>query len=457
MTILEIVRTAMGMPPPRPEVAEVEEPERMTPLSNDKLSAGEFRSTLELAEAGDLVARRRVGFLYYRGLGVRVNHPQAFKWLTLAAEQNDTQAFEGLKVLMLGMTPDDLALGRRLVARYKGEPEPDFSEPAEGFESPEESPDAETSPDRDRVTYGFSAWQPGARTDEIRPAETPARPVTAKLPAAAPALVSPPVAPRVPEGRPGRPARVITPVHRPSSRRWVFAVVLLALTGGGTWYYWNQTRSVTNTGAGSGADTNSVASLSMPGVRLLPATGVGTNAALASTNLAAAPTNQDRRSLIESLRSLTTSGRTGSPPPASELPVEKLAEQAARGSADAQFLLGLKFAEGKGVPQDFTNAVILFTRAAEQGQADAQNNLAICLGRGTGVKKDYVEAYKWISLAIAGGNREASANRDMLARLMKPEDVQRARQLAVEFVNRTPPKPGTPASGSPENKPSPPP
>ena len=51
-----------------------------------------------------------------------------------------------------------------------------------------------------------------------------------------------------------------------------------------------------------------------------------------------------------------------------------LAEQ---GDTDAQFSLGNRYRQGKGVPQDYKTAVKWYRLAAEQGYADAQGNLGV--------------------------------------------------------------------------------
>ena len=50
-----------------------------------------------------------------------------------------------------------------------------------------------------------------------------------------------------------------------------------------------------------------------------------------------------------------------------------LAEQ---GHTRAQTYLGMMYANGEGVPQDFQEAFAWYSRAAEQGDVEAQNNLA---------------------------------------------------------------------------------
>jgi TPR repeat protein len=52
------------------------------------------------------------------------------------------------------------------------------------------------------------------------------------------------------------------------------------------------------------------------------------------------------------------------------------------------------FEAGKGVPQDYAEAMKWHHMAAERGKADAQNNLGVLYLRGNGVPRDYVQAHK---------------------------------------------------------------
>jgi uncharacterized protein len=63
--------------------------------------------------------------------------------------------------------------------------------------------------------------------------------------------------------------------------------------------------------------------------------------------------------------------------------------------------------EGKGVPQDYAEAVKWYRRAAEQGHARAQHNLGAMYFNGRGVLQDCVEAEKWRRRAAEQGFAEA--------------------------------------------------
>ncbi len=87
---------------------------------------------------------------------------------------------------------------------------------------------------------------------------------------------------------------------------------------------------------------------------------------------------------------------------------------AEQGYADAQFNLGLMYANGEGVPQDMEQAVELFKKAAEQGHVDAQNNLGAMYFTGEGVTRDEKKAIEWFEKAAAQGNEDAQINLDAI-------------------------------------------
>jgi len=108
------------------------------------------------------------------------------------------------------------------------------------------------------------------------------------------------------------------------------------------------------------------------------------------------------------------------------------AEAANQGYASAQFRLGLMYAEGQGVQQDYKQAVKWFTKAAEQGQALAQLILGRMYWLGTGVAKDFVEAYKWFLLAGMNGE-DVSEAKALLKKDMTPAQIATAQRKAKEY------------------------
>ena len=74
------------------------------------------------------------------------------------------------------------------------------------------------------------------------------------------------------------------------------------------------------------------------------------------------------------------------------------------GDATAQCWLGWVYQNGKGVPQDFVEAVKWYRKAAEQGHADAQINLGSMYRNGKGVPQDDAEVVKWYRKAAEQGH-----------------------------------------------------
>jgi GAF domain/Sel1 repeat len=75
------------------------------------------------------------------------------------------------------------------------------------------------------------------------------------------------------------------------------------------------------------------------------------------------------------------------------------AKAAANGNDDAQWRLGLGYIIGIGVPHDERKAVVSFKRAANHGDLRAQSVLSDLYLSGRGVPRDYVRAYTWATIA----------------------------------------------------------
>jgi len=92
---------------------------------------------------------------------------------------------------------------------------------------------------------------------------------------------------------------------------------------------------------------------------------------------------------------------------------KKLAEQ---GHVKAQGVLGMMYHEGKGVPQDFTEAAIWSRKAADQGHTGAQYGLGYMYEHGEGVPQDYAEALQWYRKAADQGYARAQSAIGVISR-----------------------------------------
>ena len=107
-----------------------------------------------------------------------------------------------------------------------------------------------------------------------------------------------------------------------------------------------------------------------------------------------------------------------------------LAEQ---GIAQAQFNLGVMYAKGEDVVQNYGQAVKWYRRAAEQGFAQAQNKLGLMYGLGDSVVQDYVTAHMWGNIARANGY-DSGKLLDALEQLMSKGQIARAQQRASDCM-----------------------
>ncbi|MDO8546574.1 MAG: tetratricopeptide repeat protein [Nitrospirales bacterium] len=113
--------------------------------------------------------------------------------------------------------------------------------------------------------------------------------------------------------------------------------------------------------------------------------------------------------------------------------VKQLHADAEQGDPESQHRLGLMYYRGRGVPQDYVQALYWYRAAAEQGDADAQHNLGFMYSKGLGVAQDFVPAHMWANLATSQGDQDAIEFRHNLAIKMTPAQIAEAQKLAHEW------------------------
>ncbi len=123
---------------------------------------------------------------------------------------------------------------------------------------------------------------------------------------------------------------------------------------------------------------------------------------------------------------------------------EILAPLARQGDKRAQYCIGLLYAQGNYLPQDFVKAREWYRLAAEQGHTNAQNNLGLLLKQGLGGQQDMVQAFMWFDIAAKHGNINALRNRENAKELLAPDQLAFAQNLASSW------HPGATASPTPE-------
>jgi localization factor PodJL len=83
---------------------------------------------------------------------------------------------------------------------------------------------------------------------------------------------------------------------------------------------------------------------------------------------------------------------------------------ASRGDAGAQYEVALRYVDGRGVPQNLSEAAEWFERAAKQGLVPAQFRLGGLYEKGLGVKKNLETARRYYVAAGEAGHAKALHN-----------------------------------------------
>ena len=100
--------------------------------------------------------------------------------------------------------------------------------------------------------------------------------------------------------------------------------------------------------------------------------------------------------------------------PAKVAPVDGIAEglrsAAAAGDAGAQYEIGLRYSDGRGVARDPKQSIAWFEKAAAQGSALAAYRLGSAFEKGVGIDRDPALAMSWYGKAADAGNVRAMHN-----------------------------------------------
>jgi TPR repeat protein len=102
-----------------------------------------------------------------------------------------------------------------------------------------------------------------------------------------------------------------------------------------------------------------------------------------------------------------------------------------QGHASAQNNLGRIYANGgQGVSQNYQEAAKWYRLAAAQGVAEAQYNIGVLYANGQGVTQDFARAHMWYNLASSAGDADGAKNRDIIAKIMTPQQIEKAQAMA---------------------------
>ncbi|WP_348696812.1 tetratricopeptide repeat protein [Duganella fentianensis] len=112
---------------------------------------------------------------------------------------------------------------------------------------------------------------------------------------------------------------------------------------------------------------------------------------------------------------------------------------ALQGKADAQYVVGAMYYTGNAVIQDHKQAVAWFRKAAEQGHAEALQALGLMYRYHTaGLPQDNVIAYMLWNLAAANGSANAAEQRSAVVKNMTAEQLEEGQALSAAWKPNTP-------------------
>ena len=79
--------------------------------------------------------------------------------------------------------------------------------------------------------------------------------------------------------------------------------------------------------------------------------------------------------------------------------------------------------------RDYATALKLFRPLAEQGYASAQHSLGVMYANGEGVTQNYVLVHSWFNLAASNRSEKGSKNRDKVSALMTASQISEAQDM----------------------------
>lgn len=119
-------------------------------------------------------------------------------------------------------------------------------------------------------------------------------------------------------------------------------------------------------------------------------------------------------------------------PPPPDLP--GLKAKAEKGDISARYELGVAYYNGRGAPQDYTEAFKWIRSAAGAGNAEAQAVLGAMYYAGHGHPQNLVLAHVYFNLAASKGHTGAIDGRDVITPLLSGPSLEEAHRLAREWA-----------------------
>ncbi|MEP2784134.1 MAG: tetratricopeptide repeat protein [Pseudoruegeria sp.] len=113
---------------------------------------------------------------------------------------------------------------------------------------------------------------------------------------------------------------------------------------------------------------------------------------------------------------------------------EALWPAARSGNADAEELIGVMYAMGLGVEQDYERAFDWYLRSAMKGHPGAQSGVGWYYEVGLGMPTpDLMRAYMWYVLSAIGGDPDAAISQEEVVKKMTKEQIEKAHILVDDY------------------------
>ena len=104
------------------------------------------------------------------------------------------------------------------------------------------------------------------------------------------------------------------------------------------------------------------------------------------------------------------------------------------GNAEAEELIGIMYALGLGVEQDYQRAFDWYLRSSMKGHPGAQSGVAWYYELGLGMPKpDLMRAYMWYVLSAIGGDPDAAISQEEVVKKMTQEQIEKAHELIDDY------------------------
>ena len=104
------------------------------------------------------------------------------------------------------------------------------------------------------------------------------------------------------------------------------------------------------------------------------------------------------------------------------------------GNAEAEELIGIMYAMGLGVEQDYERAFEWYLRAAMKGHPGAQSGVAWYYEVGLGMPSiDLTRAYMWYVLSAIGNDPDAMISQEEVVKKMSSDQIAKAHLLIDDY------------------------